>query len=277
MTRKTFFQAARNKLLFNWLPVCRPAVYAWFSPHKDPIIVLGNQKAGTSAVAALLAIATGRSYDIDLGGLRVPQYENIYAGTETLANVIRRRARIEFSKGVIKEPNLTFLYPQLQNLYPQARFVFVVRDPRANIRSILNRLGIPGHLERISPRAYPELSPMWEAILMNRWVGDPGRELNYVGRSAERWQRAADICPPTDGAIHPIRYEDFRGDKAASIYRLAERLGLPRKNDISARVNVQYQPAGRPVTDYAAFFGRQNLATLLDVCRPGMAAYGYSA
>ncbi len=275
MEFKAYGHILRNKLLFNWTPALRPLVYRFYPSQEAPIFVLGNQKSGTSAVAALLARACGLSYDIDLGGLRVPEYEQIYAKPETLARVLRERAAIEFSKELVKEPNLTFLLPKIQALHPRSRHAFVVRDPRANIRSICNRLQIPGNQLSISPANYPEISPIWNAILYNHWVGDETRELNYIGRSAERWRKAADLYLATGSETQLIRYEDFNQGKLAAIEDLATRLGLEVKHDVTPYLDVQYQRAGKKVTDYMAFFGADNLATIERECGPVMVPLGY--
>jgi len=275
MEIKAYGHILRNKILFNWTPALRPLVYRFYRPREAPVFVLGNQKSGTSAVAALLARACGLSYDIDLGGLRVPEYERIYTDPASLPGVLRERACIEFSKELIKEPNLTFLLPQLQSLHPRSRHAFVVRDPRANIRSICNRLEIPGDQRRIAPAAHPEISPIWEAILYNRWVGDTGRPLNYIGRSAERWRIAADLCLASSPATQLIRYEDFCADKLAAIADLAGRLGLAVKHDVTPYLDVQYQRPGKKVTDYSAFFGAENLEVILGECGPAMNKLGY--
>jgi len=275
MEAKAYGHILRNKLLFNWTPTLRPLVYRFYRPSEAPVFVLGNQKSGTSAVAALLARACGLSYDIDLGGLRVPEYARIYADRGQLPAVFRDRAAIEFSKQLVKEPNLTFLLSEIQALYPRSRHAFVIRDPRANIRSICNRLELPGDLPAIRPEDYPEISPMWRAILFNEWVGDAARDLNYIGRSAERWRIAANLCLAAGPATQPIRYEDFVTDKLATIHDLSDRLGLEVRHDIVPYLDVQYQQAGKKVTDYRAFFGEENLTTILTECAETMNALGY--
>jgi hypothetical protein len=272
---KSYGHILRNKLLFNWTPAIRPMVYRFYTAAEAPVFVLGNQKSGTSAIAALLARACGLSYDIDIGGFRVPEYEALYEDRSRLPELIRSKATIEFSKGLVKEPNLTFLLPEIRSLHPRSRLVFVVRDPRANIRSTLNRLKIPGDLPAINPADYPELSPMWTAILYNKWVGNPDLDLNYIGRAAERWQIATDLFADAGDAVTPIRYEDFRVDKLAAIHKLADQMNLPVVSDITKLLDVQFQPAGRRTSDYPGFFGPENLAIIEKECARGMSLFDY--
>ena len=114
-----------------------------------PIIVLGHQKTGTSVIAALLGEATGKSVTIDMfhhnNKIRPFFREDIFNKKLSLRDFIQANA-LYFSTDIIKEPDLTFHYEALLNYFPKAKFVFVIRDPRDNIRSILNRLKISGNL-----------------------------------------------------------------------------------------------------------------------------------
>lgn len=276
MELKAYGHILRNKVLFNWAPAVRPLVYRFYTAAEAPVYVLGNQKSGTSAIAALLARACGLSYDIDIGGFRVPEYEAIFQNPARLPELIGKRAAIEFSKDLVKEPGLTFLLPEIRRLHPRSRHVFVIRDPRANIRSMLNRLQVPGDLPEIVADDFPEISPMWHAILFNRWVGDPARELNYVGRAAERWRIAAELYLASGPETQLIRYEDFRADKLAAIGDLATRLGLEVHHDITPYLDVQYQVAGKRVSDYESFFGPDNLAIIMQECGAAMNQLGYT-
>ncbi|NJC26120.1 sulfotransferase [Neolewinella antarctica] len=275
MEFKSYSHILRNKVLFDWAPFLRPIAYSAYAINSSPVIVLGNQKAGTSAIAALLAKATGGSYDIDLAGFRNPEYAALHAGAIDIKKVVQERALIEFSKDIVKEPGLTFLYPQLKEAFPQARFVFIVRDPRANIRSTLNRLNIPGSKTAIDPIEYPQISPIWKSILMNEWGrGTPGG--SHIVRSAERWQQAVDLCADDDSRMHLIRYEDFNRGKVDAIEELAERLGRPVMSDITPFVDVQFQPKGKKVNSYTNFFGEENLRWIENICNRGMKKFNYT-
>jgi len=270
---KSYAHIVRNKLLFQYAPALRPLLYQFCAINERPIIVLGNQKAGTSAIAALLAKATGLSYDIDIAGFRAPEYAALHNGSTSLRSLIKHRARLEFSKGLVKEPGLTFLYGHLRATFPNAKYVLVLRNPFSNIRSTLNRLGLPGDQEVLSTAQIASLSPIWKSILYNEWVGDPTRtDLNYIGRSAERWQQAARVYQNHPQQISLIKYETFNGDKRNVIEALASTLGLRVIRDISSQVDVQFQPRGNKTDNYKSLFGR-NYDTILRECASGLSAY----
>ena len=130
-----------------------------------------------------------------------------------------------------KEPGLTFLYPELCRLYPDAKFVFIARDPRDNIRSILNRLRIPGNLAGIDPAGYPDITPMWHAILYSLARRSRRRpELRRPLRRAVATGGSDHLSAPERARL--VKYEDFNQDKAATIESIARDLGLPIRRNI---------------------------------------------
>ena len=283
MELKSYRHILRNKLLFNWLPPVRPAVYALYKVREDPVVIFGNQKTGTSAIAALLARATGNDYDIDIAGFRNPEYTRLHAGEVDFRELVEKRARIEFSKGVVKEPNLTFLQQQVRDAFPRARYVFINRSPHANIRSILNRLDLPGNLPELSQEQQASMSPIWRAILYNEWVTSVGGgvpnvsqvQSNYVGAAAERWVSAVEQYLPYAEDTALVRYEDFNQNKQGTIERLAQTLGMPVTTDIADRVDTQYQPKGKRTTDYLSFFGAENLRIINETTAPYLERFNY--
>lgn len=242
------------------------------SPHPRPIFVLGNQKAGTSAIAALLARACGLSGSIDmLMEVDRPLFQRVHAGELAFERYLRRN-RWEFSHAVVKEPNLTFLYPQLVRAFPTSPVVFVVRDPRDNLRSLLGSLGLPGDAAALDPGAWSRLSRGWRLVLDSRWLGIPGD--HYIEQLAGRWLRCVQIYRENADAMLRCRYEDFHGDKLGELRRLADALGLPVVADVSAHLDEPFQPSGGRETGWREFFGN-NLARIESICGDEMAALGY--
>lgn len=89
-------------------------VRAWLaSVNEAPIFVLGNQKSGTTAIAVLLAERTGLSVTWDLTMNYNSLVRDLYLGNAPIDALVER-AQLPFSKDVIKDPNLTFLYELLR-------------------------------------------------------------------------------------------------------------------------------------------------------------------
>jgi hypothetical protein len=241
--------------------------------NKRPILVLGNQKSGTTAIAALLAEMTGLSVTLDLTLEEFrPSYERLRSGDMSFEQFVRRN-QLSFSRQIVKEPGLTVFYKELAALFPAARFVYVLRDPRDNIRSILNRLGLPGNLPRLSQRQWSAVPYVWRLVLDGRWLGLRGN--NYIEMLAARWGFLADLYAANQERMYLVRYEQFRRDKTGVLARLAAELDLPRRRDITESLDRPFQPAGDSSVSWWNFFGRDNLDRISRVCGARMARFGY--
>ncbi len=235
-----------------------------------PVFVLGMQKSGTSAIAALLGLRTGieptidlerdwRRTTVDVASLDVGEFDRF----------VRRNA-VDFSRGIVKEPNLTFLVEHLQRCWPEAPRVFVVRDPAETIRSILDRLDLPGDRDEWPEEGLAAIPPAWRVVLDNRWIGVEAT--HPIESLAARWRVAAGIAAADPAGI-VVRYEDFLADKAGVIDGLAARLGLPIRASIDADLDRPFQPRGRPRSPKEVFGG--NLDRLWRAVEPIAATLGY--
>ena len=239
--------------------------------NERPIFVLGNQKAGTTVIAALLAERIGASVTLDFRTPSASALQAVHAGKQSLTDFIEDRAWY-FSREIVKEPGLTFLYEELALLFPRAPFAVVVRDPRDNIRSLLNRVGLSGCREQLSRRELDEVSPIWTNIIKGKELGDDGA--NYIEILATRWNRAAEVSLENERPCL-IRYEDFVSNKEEEITRMAERLGCTPRHDISKKKDVQYQSQGNRDIAWDEFYSAENLARIEQICGKNMASLGY--
>jgi hypothetical protein len=242
-------------------------------PHPAPIFVLGHQKSGTSAVAGLLGELTGCSVAIDfLNEDRWPTYAKVVSGEMPFERFVRRN-RLDFSRKIVKEPNLTFFYPQLAERFPAARFVMVVRDPRTNAKSVLDRLGLPGDWGSIPEEQVRALRHGWNLMFDPSWLGLEAD--NYVELLAQRWNLCADVYLDRPEAMRLVRFEDFRAAKLETLESLARDLGLERRYDIRSRLDAQFQPAGDRRVPVDRFLGPDNLHRIERLCRARMQRFGY--
>lgn len=242
--------------------------------HPAPTFLLGNQKSGTSVVAALVGAASGLDVTIDL--LREvwgPTFHRIPSGEVTFEQYLRRN-RHDFARPIIKEPNLTLFYEPLRERFPDSRFGIVVRDPRDNVRSLLQSIDIPGDLDALDPSYLEPLNPGWLLVLDARWRGIEGE--HYIDQLAHRWNYCADVYldRPDDFAL--CHYEDFLADKEGEIARFTRALGLEVRHPLGDRVDVQYQSKGTRGVSALDYFGERNLARIEDICGERMARLGYA-
>ena len=243
--------------------------------ESEPVFILGVQKSGTTAIAALLADATGLPATLDItraisrpGSKILRKY-----GVEGFDDFVYRY-RKEFSRKIVKEPGLTFDCQGLKEHFPKARFVMIMREPKDNIRSILNRLKVPGHLKWLKPEDWPELkkSPAWRMNLDSSWLGHWPE--SYVDALAYRWRLSAETYFNEPEVFTLIRYEDFLEDKKTIVEGLARTLGFEVIVDVAGKVDKQYQPKGRGVTDYEEYFG-ENIIWVRKQCDDWAEKFGY--
>lgn len=252
-----FFNKLKNKIIYSRF--YNPLV----SVHTSPVIILGNQKSGTSAITALLAKATGQSVTIDIPPLWEPTFTDLIQGEKELQDLISDN-KIHFSRKIIKEPNLTFLYPQMKKIFPNSKFVLIVREPQANIRSLLNRVNVSGDLSEF--KDYAKLPKNWHSIFTHNFSEGQNNAANYTEILAHRWKKATEIYTKHPQDIQLVKYEDFTKNKAEYIYELAKRLDLEVKNKIESFVDIQYQPKGKQPLSYTDFFGEANLNKIKKIC-----------
>lgn len=242
--------------------------------HPAPLFVLGNQKSGTTAIAALLAECAGQEFVHDPLYLRKTRLRDLMAGEPPVAEFARGAPEL-FKAGVIKDNDFTFLVPELEAAFPKARFVYIVRDPRDNIRSMLNRLQYSGALPDLPDDERDDLRrrlPGWYEILTGASFGAPGG--HYIDVLAERWVRAARAYLEAAGPMTLVRYEEFDVAKRPTIEQLARTLGFAVVRDISASQDKQFQPLGDRSVTWPEFFG-PNLGRIDRICGPYLERFGY--
>ena len=119
--------------------------------NSKPLFILGNQKSGTTVIANLLSQATSKSLTSDFQSAISHKTLQLELDFHLLKfSDFIQDYKYEFSKDIIKEPFLSYYIDELINEFPKAKFVLIIRSPFQNIRSILNRLIVPGNLEKIN-------------------------------------------------------------------------------------------------------------------------------
>ncbi len=238
-----------------------------------PVFILGNQKSGTTAIAALLAKMTGLSVALDLRKeFRRPIIQKVKRGDVSFESFVKRN-KLDFSRELIKSTDLTFLFDKLGNYFPEAEFVFIQRDPRANIRSILDRLNISGNQNKLTDGQWAKVPPGWRPVLDGKWLNLSGE--NYIEILAARWNFCADLYLKQCQIFKICKYEDFLENKIGEIQRIAGSLGLEIKNDISEYLDVEYQPKGRNKDAYWQIFFGDNFARINKICGERMRSFDY--
>ena len=190
-----------------------------------------------------------------------------------MGRLLRRELSIEefvaansypLSKAIVKEPNLTFVAEELLNHFSSSKAVFIVRDPRTNIKSLLARLSLPGDLDALSLGDTWLPNRTWRSILEGRDL--ECRYTHYIDVLAHRWNVATTVYLKHPQKYILLRYEEFLQNKVSSVHSLAHSLEYPVIGDITPYVDVQYQGASDKSTSIQVFFGERNLSRITAIC-----------
>lgn len=216
-------------------------------PNKNALWIFGVQKSGTSAIAALLARRTGKSVTIDTPLLWDPYYSEIRKGQLCFTNHISNNP-FDFSKDIIKEPAASVLIDKVDSYFNLKQFIFIYRNPYDVIRSILNRLDLPGDMENIDLNLIDE-----------NWQVHFDKEVNYIDSLINLWIEvySQNSYIESDRCIF-VKYEDFKLDKQNFIDSLVDTLGFNKINDIKDILDHSFQPKGNSEVNLIHFFGINN-------------------
>jgi len=182
--------------------------------------------------------------------------------------------KYEFSKEIIKEPSLSFYIEDLINEYPNSKFIWIVRDPLQNIRSILNRLKIKGNYSKIKFEDFEEINknPAWKYNLEFR---EKNKSFFYIEALAYRWNFLANLYFKNKDKIQLVKYEDFIINKKDYIFNLLDKIQINKVMDIDNMIDIQYQPKGNSDVDINKFFGEKNKELIIKICEKNMKKFNY--
>jgi hypothetical protein len=226
-------------------------------PNKEALWVFGMQKAGTSAIASLLAHRTGKTATIDTPLLWNPYYNQLRNNKLSFCKHITKNS-YDFSKEIIKEPAASVIIDQIDEYFDLDKFIFIYRNPYDVIRSILNRLGLPGDKENI------------DLNLVNKnWRVHFNDGENYVESLIKLWIEvySQNMYIENQRCIF-VKYEDFVLGKQVFIDSLCDKLGYQKIHDIEYLLDHNFQPKGEPNVNLIHFFGESNYDLIEQKTKP---------
>jgi LPS sulfotransferase NodH len=164
-----------------------------------------------------------------------------------------------------KTPKNALRIAFFDRIFPDAQFVFLWRDPRENISSIMEawRSGLW--------RTYPKLDGFdgpWSMLLPPGWRSMNRRPLEEI--AAWQWRETNAYILNDLQALSPqrwtvLRYADLVSDPAATVGRVCEFLGIPVDPALASRVARPLPPSRYTLTAPAAEKWRENEAAITRV------------
>ncbi len=165
-------------------------------------------------------------------------------------------------------PRIAFL----RDLFPDARFVHIVRDGRAVVHSLLKvpfwkaNGGFDG--------------PFWSNVLTESDLASwEASGCNPAVLAALQWQRIVALARTEAGALPEgayveMRYEEYIAAPHASLQALLDFAHLSDARAVHAHLERQ-PPIGGMNRKYESDFSADELARIEDCLQPGLRAYGY--
>ena len=252
----------------------------FYSPAKTKVIVLGFQKSGTTAIASLLARACGVELSSD------PLYHTDFGKGEQAEMLLSRNTDSGpiftdfpklFGSPMIKDPDFIYAFDDISQIYKNAKFIYITRNPLDTIKSICGRLGITRNMmDTIPAMTSTKANLHWQSILNGNLPKLRGcYKKSFIENLAHRWQLSTDIYLAHAENMFLCRYEDFLGDKEKVIVEMVNKLDLENKKSIGDYVDTSYQLSGNIRISSAEFFGTKVVSEIEDICASGMASFGY--
>ncbi len=264
----------------------------------EPVFIIGAPRSGTSLLYSILrsssrlahwpgeahqvweadfhpALTGWRSNALEREDARGPEGERIKR--ELLLVAGTRRHLID------KTPRNALRVSFIDELFPDARFVFLTRDGRENVNSLINawRTGVYRTYRLPQEHSIPGVQPeWWKFTLYPGWEEDVDGPLEVV--CAKQWHLSYDsalAAAPEGERWITIRYEDLVADPADEVGRIASALDLPFEDVMRAKAeSVATTPINAVTPPEKGKWRRENpkeIEAILPVIAPTMKSLGY--
>jgi len=173
-------------------------------------------------------------------GSRTPLARIVYTAARVRSILKRRFGSVRLLE---KTPNNCLRIPFLRALFPDAKFVFLRRDGRPNISSLMDGWKLEGQFESYEPplplRIAGYAGTKWCFLLPPHWRELVDQPLEVV--CAEQWKAAMEAVLAelprlrTDGAVCEVSYEELTGSPRSTLTRVLAFLGLPAEEGVVPR------------------------------------------
>jgi Sulfotransferase family len=149
-----------------------------------------------------------------------------------------------------KTPKNALRVPFLAKIFPEAQFVYLYRDPRQTLSSMIEAWQ-SGRF-----RMYPDLPDWnglpWSLLLVPDWRDLIGRPLQEI--VAAQWEATTrilldDLEALAPGRCHVARYDDFLVDPAAEVARLCGALELEWDRSLDEALPLSRYTVTEPASD----------------------------
>jgi hypothetical protein len=266
----------------------------------EPIFIIGAPRSGTSLLYAILRDSSqlahwpGEAHEVWEADYHpaMREWESNALGASDLTPKAASRIRSQFfltagprKRLVDKTPRNSLRVDFVNALFPDARFVFLQRDGRDNINSLINAWRTPRYrtYRLPSPHSIPDTDPnWWKFVLYAGWRDDCRGPLETV--AAKQWKICNESALETLDTLGEsrwigMRYERLIENSEEETQRVSEFLGLDFGDRLRAAARVRVAVPINTVTPPEAGKWRrenpQQIDSILPLIASTMEALGY--
>lgn len=257
-------------------PVTRSAATPIDAQFERPIFVVSSPRSGSTMLFEALAQARdvftigGESHTIIEGMPELSPVTNglgsnrltTMSATAAVATTLRERFRAALVdrdgrrpdagrvRMLEKTPKNSLRVPFLAQVFPEAQFVYLYRDPCETMGSMIDAWN-SGRF-----RTYPGLpgwqGPAWSLLLIPGWPALIGKSLGEI--VATQWDTATrllldDLEALPGGRVQTVRYDELHAAPEPTLQRLSTALGLERDRPLDGRLPLSRYTLSAPAPD----------------------------
>lgn len=265
-----------------------------------PIFIIGAPRSGTSMLYAILRTSShlrhwpGEAHEVweadhhpALRGWDSNELTAADADDETAERIRRSFYLVTGSNRrlIDKTPRNALRVPFIDRVFPDARYVFLQRDGRDNINSLINAWRTPRYrtYELPEPHSIPGVDPKWwKFTLYPGWREDVSGPLEVV--CAKQWKLSYDhalrALKQVPAHRHlTVRYESFIEEPEDDVGRIMRFLDLPYEDAVRQKAEAaRSQPVNVVTPPERGKWRRENpteIENVLPLIKPTMKALGY--
>ena len=265
-----------------------------------PVFIIGAPRSGTSLLYAVLRRSSqfrhwpGESHEVWEAdyhpSLRGWESNVLTAEDLTQGNAARIRRSFFLVTGrkhrlIDKTPRNAFRVSFVDAVFPDARYVYLQRDGRENVNSLINAWRTPRYrtYELQQRHAIPGVDHRWwKFVLYPGWQEDTSAPLEVV--CAKQWVLSNEHALAGGEAVDedrwfPIRYEDVIADPVGEIGRVMDFLEVPYERSVEERAGgIATTPINIVTPPEPGKWRRENpdeIRAILPLIAPTMSRLGY--
>lgn len=218
-----------------------------------PVFIIGAPRSGTSVLYSVLRSAPafahwpGEAHEVweaDYHPALRGWGSNVLTAADVDPKAAQRIKRAFFlvagsrRRLIDKTPRNALRVSFVDALFPDARYVHLVRDGRENVNSLINAWRTPRYRTYRLPHSVEGVDPQWwKFVLYPGWQEDASGPLEVV--CAKQWAASnehalADLRAVADRAVR-VRYEDLVDAPEAEVERVLGFLEVPFDDDLRTR------------------------------------------